>query len=125
MQLKLNFMASYFVFTKKNQPFAASVGSSNLDSILNNHRKFEADIVLKDKKSIREIANFITQTLPNICDPINRVKNIKIVDRGAPLDGIDEVEKVSEKKIEEIRKNCFKAKFEIPLKVSSQHIKSI
>jgi len=119
------FHGKMYVFHKDRGIFAGIMGSSNLNSMLDTHRSFETDVMLKDTCIITEINDFIVNLISNACIPLNDWEPEKFNEINPLLEGHENVEHCSADNLAEIlNSTSASAKFDIPIKPSEDAPKS-
>jgi len=114
------FHGKVYSFLKKNIPFASIVGSSNLNSVFDNQNTYETDLLIKEKKEVNEINEFITLLSDKACTPFHQWKVTQFIESSnILLDGHEGVEKISKENLVQILSKRTKVSFKIPIKASA------
>lgn len=118
------FHGKLYSFCKNNLPFAAIVGSSNLDGILPFHLEYEADVAIYEKIAVNSIDEFIRDITSRSAELFKKWKPKIKKEDNLLLQGLDGVEKVEEPELKTILSKRSNLIFKIPLKASEKHQKS-
>ncbi|MCD8214987.1 MAG: NgoFVII family restriction endonuclease [Clostridiales bacterium] len=106
-----------YSYSNTSGPFAGIVGSNNLGSILDEGaRTYESSILLDDKKSAKEMYNFIGRLSADASKDISEIEFEKFNTANPILLGHESVEQLNNEQIIDARLNLSDIKFEIPVK---------
>lgn len=111
-----------YCFYKNGIPFSAIIGSANLGFIkpeASNRRQYETAILVEDKQTVNEIANFINVLQSSTCSSnISKIQNVPLIhETNTALNGIELVTKVPQSSVEFYNNQPAEISFYLPLKV--------
>jgi len=113
------FHGKLYSFSKENEIIAGIIGSSNLDSMLKFHRSYEADLLVTDIKTSKEICDLIKNARQKIAIPIHNWQPDNYNEVNKLLEGHENVEKIDTPTISNILTSLNKEiSFELPLKAT-------
>lgn len=110
------FHGKLYTFHKNNSVFAGILGSSNLNSILENHPNYEADILLDNQALITGMNEFISNLIDKACIPISEWKPKKFIENNSLLEGHENVMHCTPMEIADIKTKMTDIVFKIPIK---------
>lgn len=110
------FHGKLYTFHNKEQIIAGIIGSSNLNSILDNHMNYETDILLDNHTIITEMDAFILNLIERTCIPLSDWKPESFVENNLLLEGHENVKHCSANEISKIISKTTDIVFEIPIK---------
>ncbi len=110
------FHGKLYTFHKENEVIAGILGSSNLNSILDNHSNYEADIALDNKAIITEMDEFIARLIVKTCIPFSNWKPDSFVENNPLLKDHDNVKYCPQNEIDNIFSRTTGKVFKIPIK---------
>ena len=111
------FHGKMYSYSKNNQPIAGILGSNNLSSIVeSNNRVYEASVLLRDRQNALDMYKFIEQLNNTSAKNIADLKIETFKQANPLLEHYEDVEKVSDDTVSNIKSNITKTKFEIPIK---------
>lgn len=110
------FHGKLYTFHKKEQVFAGIIGSSNLNSILDNHMNYETDILLDNNAIITEMDIFIGNLIDKACIHISDWQPSYFAEDNPLLEGHENVEHCSSSQISNIISRTTDIVFAIPVK---------
>ncbi len=110
------FHGKLYTFYKNNHIYAGILGSSNLNSILDNHNNYEIDLLLDNQAIITEIDEFIVNLIDKTCIPISEWHPDKFNENNKLLEDHENVKHCSVNEIAEIKSQITSVCFEIPIK---------
>lgn len=110
------FHGKLYTFHKASNICAGIIGSSNLNSILDNHTNYEADVLIDNKAIITEMDSFIDNLIKNTCIPLSEWIPNSFIERNLLLEGHDNVKLCSAGEIADIISSTTDISFEIPIK---------
>lgn len=110
------FHGKLYTFHKKDDIFAGIMGSSNLNSILDNHTNYETDIMLDNKAIITEMNEFILRLIEKTCIPISEWKPEHFIENNSLLEGHENVKHCPSDEVINIVSNTTDIEFDIPIK---------
>ena len=110
------FHGKLYTFHQKEKVFAGIIGSSNLNSILDNHMNYEADILLDNVAIITEMDTFISNLIERTCIPISEWQPESFIENNLLLEGHENVEHCSSYELSQIISKRTNIVFKIPIK---------
>ncbi|MCD7739846.1 MAG: NgoFVII family restriction endonuclease [Candidatus Gastranaerophilales bacterium] len=110
------FHGKLYTFHKENNIIAGILGSSNLNSILENHSNYETDIMLDNKALITEMDEFIVRLIDKTCIPLTDWEPETFVENNLLLEGHDNVKHCSSSEISNVISSTTDVIFRIPIK---------
>lgn len=110
------FHGKLYTFHKESDVIAGILGSSNLNSILDNHSNYETDIMLDNKAIITEMDEFISRLIDKTCIPISDWHPEHFIVSNSLLEGHDNVKYCQSDEIVQIASNTTSVEFDIPIK---------
>lgn len=88
------FHGKMYSFQKDGDPFAGIIGSSNITGILDYHRNYETDLLVREGAILKEISDFISKANHTIAEPISTWTPQGYIQHNPLLEGHESVEKV-------------------------------
>jgi hypothetical protein len=116
----LPFHGKVYGFYRNKRPFAAVIGSSNLDGLFPFHGSYEADILVDQEPLLGSLNALLTRDIPRLATNFQDWVPPPYREEGAPpLSELDGAEKVSDDQVQQIRAQRRPDRlFEIPLKTT-------
>ncbi len=112
------FHGKLYCFEKEGTPFAAIVGSSNLDNISKTHTSFETDLLAdnSDGDVLQQVDDFFHKLYPDSTITLPEWSPQSFLPTHSPLEGYADVEKISSAALEAVQATKTERTFLIPLK---------
>lgn len=110
------FHGKLYTFHKESNVFAGIIGSSNLNSILDNHSNYETDILIDNHTIITELDEFISSLVQKSCIPFEDWEPEKFIEKNTLLEGHENVKQCLPNEITEIISRTSNVSFELPIK---------
>ena len=114
------FHGKIYSFLKNRAPQASIIGSSNLSDILGLDTQWEANILLTESVSVKQLIELHEGLALKATKPILEYTDYKIIQRSDLLEGRAGVEKVSPGELEKLRAGMTSLSFNIPLKAEQK-----
>ncbi|MEY3996401.1 MAG: hypothetical protein RL344_744 [Pseudomonadota bacterium] len=109
------FHGKMYSFLNGNNPTAAILGSSNLNSLFDDST-YEADVYFTDISIVTQIDSFIRTLSDKSCTPFNQWQPKIVEGKNDRLEGLQGVRKVSDSELESILQKKTELFFNIPIK---------
>ncbi|MBF0541398.1 MAG: NgoFVII family restriction endonuclease [Nitrospirae bacterium] len=104
-------------FLKNTIPFAAIIGSSNLNSIFDNLNIYEVDLLLREKETVLEVDTFLSDLSEKACVFFKDWKLKGFIEgKNTLMEGLEGVEKMQREEFDEIWPHKIDVSFKIPIK---------